>query len=173
MSFAYAFKVASEAAKRESGLAAAFSLEIAEKTGGLYSHVECWIGGSLTQAVCFSSREPKGTSIEIVNLSDPLLWKIVPVKTTPDQDAVIRGFCLGASGRRYDGLGIIGIATDQPIIHDPAAWFCSETGFRLGDQVLGIFPHNIDPWMVAPSWGKPADGKRFGLFELLTKSARG
>ena len=165
MPFAYAFKDAAEAARRSSGLEAAFSLEIARVTGGRFSHVECWISGSLDAALCFSSREPAGTALRIIDLSDPALWIIVPVATTPVQDVGVRGFCMGSSGRRYDGLGLVGIDL-QTGFHDPFDRFCSESGFELGQMCLGIFPHDIDRWMVAPSGGHVR--RRYGLYELLT-----
>ena len=125
MPFAYAFKDAAECARRESGLAAAVALEIARVTGGRFSHVECWIDGPQNAAVCFSSREPVGTSIETIDLTDSKLWTVVPVPATlPAQDTLITGFALGSSGREYDMLGILGIGSGLGL-HDPFDRFCS------------------------------------------------
>lgn len=170
MPFAYAFKDAAETARLEGFLAAAVALEIARVTRGRFSHVECWIAGPLNHAMCFSSREPVGTSIEFIDLSDAKLWTVVPVATTPEQDELIFGFCLGSSGRMYDLLGILGIGTGSEL-HNPFDRFCSESGFELGKLCVNLFhaPANADirRWDVAPS-GPTVPGVRWGLYELLT-----
>src|SRR5208337_632743 len=96
MPLAFAFKVAQRATELASNpLEAAFSLAIARFTGGKFSHVECWFEGPITAARCYSAREPHGTSIETIDLSDTSLWELISVATTRDEDLLVKGFCLG------------------------------------------------------------------------------
>jgi hypothetical protein len=153
-----AFKVAAKAG----GLIAE---GIAKVTGGEYSHVEIWLDGAQGAAWCFSSREPVGTGFRTLDLSDPELWRIVPLDLTPQQEERLLWFCMGADGRPYNLLGILGIATDTSC-HEKGAWFCSETAYRALQAVTGRWKNGPDPWHVAPS-GFEERGDRAGLLELV------
>jgi len=163
MPLAFAFKVAQRAAELASNpLEAAFSLAIARFTGGKFSHVECWFEGPITAARCYSAREPHGTSIETIDLSDTSLWELISVATTRDEDLLVKGFCLGACGRPYDAAGILGIGSNLNI-HIPWDRFCSEANFEVPHTLFGFRP-TIEPRKVAPS-GCPPGG--CGFYELL------
>lgn len=163
---ALAFKIAARAAELDNGPGRIFSLAIAEKTGSPFSHVEFWIDGPLTQARCFSSREPLGSGWAILDLSDKSLWTIVPLPDWSDQDRLkVEYFCRGSEGRDYDKSGIIGIDLDTGW-HDNSDRFCSEQCMDIGQRCLG-WRTDIPRWMVAPGWTK--GGNRYGLFELATQ----
>jgi hypothetical protein len=168
MPLAYAFKNAAEAARlAPNALEREFSLAIARFTGGPYSHVEAWIWGPITQAVCYSAREPRGTSIEVLDLSNTALWTIVQVVTTREEDQQLLGYAKGGQGRPYDAFGILGIGSDSNL-HVEWDRFCSEECFAMGRDVVsglkGVFLPAIPRWKVAPS-GLVRGG--FGMFELL------
>lgn len=166
MPLSFAFKIAARAGQIGALLDRELDLEIARITGGLYCHVEAWIDGPVSAALCFSSRQPIGTYFATLDLTDKTLWRIVNVPTTPMEDAAIMGFCVGTSGRRYDTFGILGIGLSTTV-HDPYDRICSETCFEIAADVLHRMPPGIERWQVAPS-GLTCTGKRYGFFELLT-----
>ena len=166
MPLAFAFKNAQRAAQLESAMGSALDLEIARFTEGRFCHVEAWIRGPITAAVCFSSRQPHGTYFETIDLSDTSLWEIVTVSTTDMEDAEVMGFCIGCSGRKYDTYGILGIGLVSTL-HDPFDRICSEVCYQIPSDVLHRpFPPGIERWQVAPS-GITVPGKRYGFYELL------
>lgn len=140
------------------------SRTIKERTGGQFSHVELWLSGEGKSAVCYSSRG-NGTSLEVIDITDPKIWNVVPVQSfSPLKEDELLWFCKGSSGRAYDAIGLVGIGWDLPVVHDPYDRFCSEACFEALQSVGGLFL-NIGPrWMVAPS-GHPKGG--FGLFEMI------
>lgn len=158
---ALAFKIAEKAG----GL---FSSQIQFVTGSKFSHVELWLSGPQDKAMCYSSREPYGTAFQTVDLSDSKLWEIVHLESTPEQENRVLWFCRGDAGRSYDALGILGIGSGLGA-HDEQDRFCSEAIFYILQQVFGFHPE-IERWMVAPGW-PTADGKRFGLYELVKAKA--
>lgn len=160
-----AFKNAAKAAQMEGGLGAFFSSAIHLKTGSPYSHVEFWLDGPLNAARCFSSREPAGSSWSTLDLTDALLWTIVPIPSaTPEQLSHIEWFANGARGRDYDALGIMGVELGNGA-HDTSDRFCSEMVFDIGQNCLG-WPKDIPRWLVTPGWTK--GGNIHGLYELAT-----
>ena len=165
MPLTFAFKVAARAAEIAANpLDRAFALAIARFTGGKYSHVECWFAGPITAASCYSAREPHGTAIETIDLTDATLWELVNFPTTPVGDVLVKGFCLGSCGRPYDAAGILGIGSDLNI-HIPWDRFCSEADFEVLHTLFGFCP-TIEARKVAPS-GRPPGG--CGFYELLAE----
>lgn len=159
-----AFKVESEAIKTTTGLSNFFEKAITRVTGGKYCHVEIWLGGPISMATCHAAREPKGTSIEIVNLSSPL-FDIVQLPPTNNDKAF--GWSLGDCGRRYGILTIGGIALELAnLTHlDSNDRICSEDAFLFCRDIIGLqFPKEVIPGMVAPD-GHPKGG--WGLYELV------
>jgi hypothetical protein len=164
MPFALVFKNAARSQELEHDLIGKlFDAEIAKFTGGAYCHVEAWLEGGSSLARAYSARQPKGTSLSMIDFTDTSLWQIVPVPTTPLEDAELYGYALGGAGRPYNMAGILGIGTDTNL---SIAWdrFCSQECFLMIQKVLGMFPQ-INALHVAPS-GKPPGG--YGLYELLT-----
>lgn len=167
MAPSFAFHNAAFVLAREANpLAKLFTKEIMNFTGGSYSHVEFWLKGPIDQALCFSSREPLGSSFSTIDLSNRLEWTIIGL---PPSDTITMAkaewFCKGTAGRLYDGVGIVGIGTGQARVHDPYARFCSETCAEIGQQVFQLpVLSGLNAWQIAPS-GKPRNG--FGLYELM------
>lgn len=143
-----------------------FSEAIAKHTGGQFSHVEMWLSGPLNAAMCFSSREPFGTSFKVIDLSEQVngkcLWTMLALKVATEQEKDAFWFCMGSKGRDYDSMGIIGIGLGTGV-HDSSDRFCSEMVWDVGQNVFGWDP-SIDRWMVAPD-GHPVNG--YGLHELI------
>lgn len=139
---------------------------IKARTGGEFSHVELWLGGPQSAAMCYSSREPVGTGFATLDLTDAAIWKIVPIPATADQERNAYWFCLGDSGRPYDFIGLAGIGTDQVHLRNTSARFCSNCCAHVMQQCLGMLP-GVDPWLIAPS-GFDGPGNRHGLYELVT-----
>lgn len=110
---------------------------IAAASASPYSHVELWLGGPKTAALCFSSREPAGASFEIIDLTQPK-YEIVPLNVTPLEEAKILGFCLGANGKSYDGMGLIGYKFGTGL-HDDHDVFCSEVCASDLQKCAGLF----------------------------------
>lgn len=127
-----------------------WSIAIAKASGSPYSHVEGWLDGPITRARCFSSREPHGAGFEVIDLSNAALWAIVPFACTPAEEAAANGFCLGADGKLYDGLGLIGFKLANPKIHDYHALFCSETWAAIAQKCCGRDMGGVVPWLVSP-----------------------
>lgn len=125
-----------------------FSKAIKWKTGGTYSHVELALSGDFENALCFSSREPEGTSFTHINLTDSNLWTIVPLNLNLFQEYEIQIFCQGTGHKRYDFLGILGFVWPWGE-HDDYDRFCSEFCCEALQKILGWFP-GIKPWMVSP-----------------------
>lgn len=149
---AYAFKNAELTARQAGWWGGLFSRLIAWKTGGIYSHVEMWLSGPQSAAVCFSSREGSGCGFRTLDLTDTLLWAIVPWPiVTEAREATVIGFCLAMNNAcvRYDYLGILGIGTGHGE-HDDHDRFCSEVGCEVGQVCLRWWPE-IRRWMVSPS----------------------
>src|SRR5579884_1948797 len=122
---------------------------IAEASHSRYSHVEGWLDGAQNSALCFSSREPKGASFEIIDLTAPY-WEIVgPLNLTAEQEARIAGFCAGANGKEYDGLGLIGYKFGTGC-HDDHDLFCSECWAAALKECAGWTLGGKDPWMISP-----------------------
>ena len=137
-----------------------FSKAIKWKTGGRFSHVECWLAGPKEAAVCFSSREPDGTGYAVIDLTEQRkgrdLWTCMEVPLTPDEELFVRGFCEGTGFRRYDYAAILGFVLDRKRTHDRARVFCSEWNCSMCQKCLGRFltdasGSEIFPWTVSPS----------------------
>jgi hypothetical protein len=165
MPLTIAFKIATNWFGHESILEYSLDKAISDFTHSPYCHTEAWISGPISYARCFSSRNPSGTSIKGIDLSDDNLWKKVSIPTTGLDDQLIEGFCKGSSGRKYDEFGILGIGLDTTI-HDPYDRICSESCFEIVSLVK-TYPAEIKRWMISPG-GVTIPGKRYGLFELLT-----
>lgn len=168
--FAFAFKNAEEAAKRENEAGKLFSLGIKRVTGGDYSHVECWLSGTAANAVCSASREPSGISAQTLDLSDRALWSVIEVPSSTFLDLSAWWFSKGSEGKRYDAAGIVGIGTGVGL-HDSSQRFCSEYAVEIAQAVF-LLPavSRIPRWMVAPSGPEHdfGDGRvRYGLRDLL------
>jgi hypothetical protein len=160
----FAFKDAAVAATRESFAGRLFAEGIAHVTGGNFSHVELWLSGPLNAAYCFSSREPAGTQFTTLDLTDTSLWTIVAAPAALLYEQVLF-WCKGREGRRYNFLGLDGIAIGTPIT-DPHDDFCSQCQFELLQDCLGIWQGSRSYWIAPSGFGR--DGKRFGFYELLT-----
>ena len=118
-----------------------FSKAIKWKTGGPFSHVELWLSGTIYNAHCFSSREPKGTGFTQLDLRDKDLWTIVDLPgLTPAQEHDINVWCVGCGKKEYDFLGILGFVWPFGEVHDDSDLFCSECCTLCLQQVLGWFP---------------------------------
>lgn len=126
-----------------------WSKTIAKLTHGPYSHVECWVGGPIEAAICYSSRELEGTGFKTIDLSSTGLWAILPIQTTPARDAEILWFCQGSAGREYDYVSLLGIETGSGA-HNTAARVCSEECLNVLQKVLGLFP-GVQPWRISPN----------------------
>lgn len=171
-----AFKVAEIAAARESGASRIFTLGIARVTGGFASHGEIWYYDDITKAWCFSAREPNGTEFAQIDISDPTLWRIVEVPypaealESPEKLAACiaadYAWLQGRAGRAYNFVGIAAMESGQPIT---TRWadFCSQCIFEFLQDRRGMFPGWKKTEWIAPS-GFGLDGKRFGLYELVT-----
>lgn len=122
---------------------------VARETGSIYCHVEGWLSGPKTAALCFSSREPHGAGFETIDLTTPGLWDLLPFPCTGEQEAAANGFCLGADGKMYDGVGILGYKLRDPSVHDFHALFCSETWAAIAQKCAGrVLPKQ--PWQIVP-----------------------
>ena len=141
MPFALAFRIA---ALTDSNL----SRMIAKETHGPYSHVECWIDGPRTSAVCWSSREPVGVGEAVINLTEPS-WQIVPIPTTLEQDDHILWFCRGSDGKMYDFIAVAGIQT-KTWVHKTFARMCSEFCVEVVQRCIGMLPHE-PMWTISPN----------------------
>ena len=120
---------------------------IAAATHSSYSHVELWVAGEITAAVCWSSREFGGVSQVTLDLTQPE-WKLVQVAAASEFAAFITGFCAGANGKNYDTLGLLGYKTGTGQ-HDDHDVFCSE----FCSAVLlacGVLSGPLAPWRVSP-----------------------
>lgn len=137
-----AFKIAAATGDR-------WSMLIAKESGSPYSHVEVWLDGPSDKAHCFSSREPAGASYTVLDLTNPQLWNVIDVDLSPEQEAAARGYCAGADGKLYDGVGLLGYRFANPRIHDPHAVFCSEAGAAMC-QVAGKDLGGKQPWQFSP-----------------------
>lgn len=168
--FAFAFKNGKRAAELETGVGKLIDEEVCRVTGGEYSHVECWLSGPVSQAVCSASRPPDGIGFETIDLGDRSLWSIVEIPSSAFLDLSAYWFSKGSDGKRYDAEGIIGIGTGTGI-HDRAQRFCSEYAAEIGDQIFGLkCLKDIQRWMVAPSGLNVSFGngrRRVGLRDLL------
>jgi hypothetical protein len=165
--FAYAFKNAARSAELDgAGLGRVFDDAIARVTGGKYCHVEAWLSGSINSAVCYSARQPSGTAIAIIDLSDDYLWRIVPVTVSQQESDELYGYAVGGSGRPYNMAGIVGIGTDTKI-SVPWERFCSQECMLMGQKLIGALRwlKDVDAAHVAPS-GSVKGG--YGFYELLT-----
>ena len=125
---------------------------IAKASGSIYSHVELWLDGPQNAARCFSSREPKGASFMVRDLTGPA-WEIAALPTslyhgTPEEDRVIEAFCQGENGKDYDMAGLLGYKLGNGL-HDDADVFCSEVVSAILRFCISLtLPR--DPWMVSP-----------------------
>jgi hypothetical protein len=135
---------------------------IMERTGGKFSHVELWIGGEGAAAGCYSSRAG-GTAFATIDVTNPKVWNVVKVPFPAKLESALFWYCSGKCGLLYDGIGLVGIGYDMPVVHDPHARFCSEACFEGLQNVGGSFAGVGPRWMVAPS-GHPRGG--YGLYEL-------
>ena len=126
-----------------------FGQAISAKTGSIYCHVECWISGPQNAALCFSSREPHGAGWATIDLTDAAMWDIVPLDLTPEQEIAIHGFCCGCDGKRYDALGIVGIAVGADL-HDYSQVFCSEVCASMLKQCAGKDLGGKHAWQIWP-----------------------
>lgn len=156
-----AFKNGAESLKAEPALSILHQM-IMQRTGGKFVHVELWIEGAQDRAVCYSSRNG-GTSWALVDLSNTALWTIIPMVEDAEIEKRIRWYTLGACGKPYDSLGILGIGWNAPNVHNEADRFCSEACLEALQMAGGLFFGVAPRWMVAPS-GSPAGG--YGLYEL-------
>lgn len=138
-----AFKVAAASGSTWSALIAAAS-------GSPYSHIEGWLSGPLSNAKCFSSREPHGAGFQQLDLGQPGLWVITaPLKLTADEETLALGFCLGCDGKNYNGIGLLGYALHNPAIHDYSQVFCSETWAAIAQHCWSkTLPKQ--PWQISP-----------------------
>lgn len=167
-----AFKNAAHAAAVAANpLEKLFSLEIARVTGGPFSHVEMWLDGRITAARCFSSREPGGTQFATIDLSDAGLWTMVDIPYPPiwtDRgacDAADFAWCQGRENRRYNFVGIMAIEFGGAIT-SPHDDFCSQCCFEFLQDRRGMLKWARTDWIAPSGFGK--DGKRWGLYELVT-----
>lgn len=158
MSLHIAFKVAQNSF---------FSQAISKITGGKYSHVELWLSGPQDKALCYSSREPSGTDFATLDLTDPTLWTVLAIPTTPEQDNNLLWYCKGSRGRPYDFQDILGQALKNHHFNIGFARVCSEEVSTVLQNVLNILTQ-YNPGMISPS-GHPADTIRLSLYDLLTK----
>ena len=60
-----------------------------------------------------------------IDLTDVALWKVVPVLDNPEIERYAYFYAMGACGKPYDALGILGIGWDAPKVHDEMDRFCS------------------------------------------------
>ena len=141
MPFALAFKIASKTGSL-------WSEFIAKATHGPYSHVECWIQGPQSAAVCYSSREGTGVHPATIDLTQPM-WKIFSIPTTVAQDDAIIWFCRGAEGKAYDYLDLI-VADGGRGIHKAWARICSEFCTEVVQQCIGLIGSE-ESWAVSPN----------------------
>ena len=145
----YAFKIASKTGDPWSNL-------VARASGYIYSHIAVWLNGERNAAYCFSSREPHGAGFQTIDITSDM-WDVLPLNCTSEQEKIIWGFCLGADGKMYDGIGLLGFGK-EPAIHDYHALHCSETGSAIAQKCCGkTLPK--DPWMISPG----------ELYELLKR----
>ncbi len=137
-----AFKIAAKTGS-------AWSQLIARESGSIYSHVEGWLDGPQNNARCFSSREPHGAGFEQIDLTVPGLWDTIPFVCTPEQEALANGFCLGADGKMYDGVGLLGYGLANASIHDYHSLFCSETWAAIAQKCCRkTLPRAA--WLISP-----------------------
>jgi hypothetical protein len=124
-----------------------WSTLIAMASKSVYSHVEIWLNGEQNNAYCFSSREPHGAGFQTIDLTSPW-WEIVPITATFEEEKLIWGYCLGADGKGYDAVGLLGFGKD-PAVHDFRDLHCSETGSNVLTKCLSKTTPKL-PWMMAP-----------------------
>ena len=137
-----------------------FSKAIKWKTGGRFSHVECWLSGPKEKAICFSSREPNGTGYATIDLTEQRkgrdLWTCIEIPCTGAQMVFVRWFAEGTGFKRYDYAGIMGFVLNRKRTHDRARVFCSEWCCLMVQRCMGGFLYDdegneIFPWTVSPS----------------------
>ncbi len=123
-----------------------WSKMIAKASNSPYSHVELWLDGPQNQARCFSSREPIGASFMIRDLSTAE-WEIV-VPNLIISSTQAQAFCLGANGKDYDMIGLLGYRLGTGL-HDNHDVFCSEV---VGEALMASSDFKLlkDPWMTSP-----------------------
>lgn len=149
-----------------------YSQGIYLRTGGQFSHVELVFNpeDGFDKALCYSSREPDGTSFQTLDLTDKTLWTVVPLTNITDPHLMEQcmWYCKGSADRAYDWAGICGIGIDKTNMHWSEARFCSEEVLIVLQEVFGMFP-GLAPWRVAPSgFNHVTDGSLHGLYELVT-----
>jgi hypothetical protein len=127
-----------------------WSMLISKLSGSPYSHVELWLDGPISNARCFSSREPHGAGFQQIDLSDGKLWVIVPVASALEQEASVNGYCFGCDGKIYDGVGLLGFELKNAAIHDYHAVFCSEVCADALHKCAGKNILPLEPWQISP-----------------------
>jgi len=127
------------------------------KTGGPFVHVELILSGPISNALCFSSRQPNGTSFAHLDLLDDKIWEVemLPLRSTQEED--LMAFCAGCGSKSYDWMGILGFVLPFGE-HDDHDRFCSEICTEALQKILGCWPE-VKPWNTSP----------MGLYELVIK----
>lgn len=171
-----AFKNAARAAQLETGLAKIFSDGIARVTGGVYSHVALGLikdrDSGLWQS--FQAIEPDGTGFANLDFDDVSLWTTVDVPNAyawteqAAQYSADLAWCQGRRDRRYNFKGLAAIEFGGQFT-DKYDDFCSQVAFEFLQDRRGMFAGWSQTEWIAPS-GFGKDGKRFGLYELMTGS---
>jgi hypothetical protein len=117
--------------KKLKGWSAFWSKAIAWFTLGQYSHVEVWFSGEASAARCFSSREGRGASFGVVDLSRAYDY----IELTADIETVDKAYKAAQSldGYGYDWLGLSNFMLKLGIhhVHDV---FCSEAAFTIAQE---------------------------------------
>jgi hypothetical protein len=136
--------------KRQTG--GIFDKLICWKTGSEFCHVELWLDGNIQAALCFSSRQPDGTSFAHINLAATFdgkpIYELIPLYLTSKQEIAVNAFCQGCGHKDYDWLGILGFVLPWGE-HDDHDRFCSEICTESLEKPLKWWP-GVKPWETSP-----------------------
>lgn len=134
-----------------------FSHEIARVTRNPFCHVEIVLDATDPgRARCFSSREGHGAGFALIDIRNQALWEIIQIPCTPEQELLVRGYCMGADGKAYDYAAIprfVAVAAGHdaiPELHDFRALFCSECAADVVAKCLGKSLGGKHPWVISP-----------------------
>lgn len=129
-----------------------WSKGIAWWTRGPYSHVELWLAGEPEAAICFSSREGKGTGRAILDLRPNFdVIQLTTSSTDPKIFEKIYSLCESEPHKSYDWLGLLGFLGPAKV-HDSRDRFCSEYVYEKLEQAdcLAVVG-GPDRWKVSPN----------------------
>jgi hypothetical protein len=84
--------------------------------------------------------------------NDPIIegkWVYINIPMTAAEEEIVRVFCEGQIGKKYDICGALGIAL--PLHQHKKQWFCSEilvAALQKVGRFQHIKPHRVDPWRL-------------------------